>query len=176
MPNSVSAGWINTYAVTGLGRESTVGRLLTSVYWASLTAGRVLMVPISPFVKPRHILFAVVVGCALSLGVISTWPDSDAALWAGTIGFGICIGPMFPTTLNMASRAMHLSGAVTSAFLVGGSVGSMTVPWLIGQFFESSGAWITIAVLLAVMAVSMGTLVAVVVRLRKSRRGEPVPA
>ena len=163
-------GWINTYAVEGLGRESTMGRLLTSVFWASLAGARLLIVPISPFVKPRYILIAVVAGCVLSLGAISAWPGSDAALWVGTIGFGLCVGPMFPTALNMAERVTHLSGAVTSVFLVGGSVGSMTVPWIIGQFFESSGAWVMIAVLLGVMILSMSMLGAVLLRLRVASR------
>ena len=159
-------GWINTYAVEGLSRDSTMGRLLTSAFWASLAGARLLIIPISPFVKPRIILAGVVTLCILSLGVIWMWPASDAALWIGTIGFGMGVGPMFPTALNMAERVTHLSGAITSVFLVGGSVGSMTVPWIIGQFFESSGPWVMIVVLLSVMIVSATFLAAALLRLR----------
>jgi fucose permease len=61
---------------------------------------------------------------------------------------GLSIASLFPTSINFAGRNMHITGKVTSWFLVGSSVGSMFFPWLIGQFFESRGPTVMILIIL----------------------------
>lgn len=46
---------------------------------------------------------------------------------------------VFPTVLTLAERRMAMTGKVTSIFFVGASLGSMTLPWLIGQLFTAVG-------------------------------------
>ena len=62
----------------------------------------------------------------------------------------------FAALMSMGEHHIAITGRVTSFFLVGASLGSMTVPWLIGQSFESVGAYtMTLWILATVVAASV---------------------
>jgi FHS family Na+ dependent glucose MFS transporter 1 len=139
--------WIYSYALhMGIAREAGAA-YLTSAYWGSLTLGRLLGVPVSTKLKPRTMLIVDLGGALISCAVILGGSTSRAAVWAGTILMGFSIASLFPTSLNFAERNMHITGKVTSFFLVGSSVGSMFFPWVIGQFFESFGPSVMVMIL-----------------------------
>jgi sulfite exporter TauE/SafE len=46
---------------------------------------------------------------------------------------------------------MTLSGAITSWFLIGSSLGAMTFPLIIGQLFESQGPQVVMVVIFGVL-------------------------
>lgn len=149
-------GWIYTYAVTlDLGDE-TSATYLTSAFWGALTLGRLLAVPISVRCRPRSMLIADLAGSLISVSLILLWSNSVVAVWAGTVGAGCSIASMFPTSLNLAERLMTITGKVTGWFLIGGSVGSMFLPWLIGQLFESIGPRVTMFAILVDLIVAAG--------------------
>jgi FHS family Na+ dependent glucose MFS transporter 1 len=155
-------GWIFDYGVAmGLTRSSTSAFLLNSAFWGALTLGRLLTVPAATRLRPSTILLGGLVGCLVSLGIILGWPTSSVALWLGTIGMGLSIAPMFPTGINLAERRMGITGQVTSWFLVGASLGSMTVPWLIGQWFESVGAWVAMIIILIDITLALGVFLVI---------------
>ncbi|MCK4804859.1 MAG: hypothetical protein KAT88_09885, partial [Spirochaetes bacterium] len=76
-------------------------------------------------------------------GIIFLYSRSAAVLWIGSILTGLSISSLFPMSLTFAGRHLHINGQVTSWFLVGASVGSMFLPWFIGQLFESIGPQVT---------------------------------
>ncbi|MEZ4592581.1 MAG: hypothetical protein R3D55_15765 [Chloroflexota bacterium] len=78
------------------------------------------------------------------------------ALWAGTIGLGLSMSVIFPTTLALAEHTLSLSGQMTSYFFVGASLGAMIVPWLIGQLFEQVGPIITMITILITLLLAVG--------------------
>jgi MFS transporter, FHS family, Na+ dependent glucose transporter 1 len=132
-------GWIYTYAfATGAGTVTTAA-YLTSVFWASLTIGRLLGIPIAARLRARVILFIDLAGCFVSMGLILLASESTTAVWLGTIGLGLSMASIFPTTLTLAERNTNVSGAVTSYFFAGASLGGMTIPWLVGRQFAQSG-------------------------------------
>jgi FHS family Na+ dependent glucose MFS transporter 1 len=146
-------GWIFTYTVAhGLGSE-TVAAYLTSAFWGALTAGRLLSIPVAARLRPRTILGLDLAGCLGSMAVILLWPQSLAAVWLGTLALGLSMASIFPTTLSLAERHIPISGRVTGWFFVGGSLGGMSLPWLIGQLFEAIGPQVTmLAITVALMA------------------------
>jgi fucose permease len=151
------AGWIATYAVkTGFANPERAA-LLNSAFWASFMVGRLVSIPLAARLRPRMIVAAdLLFGCA-SIGIILLFPASEIALWGGTLFFGVAIASAFPTLLTFAGRHLTITGAVTSWFFVGASIGSMTLPWLIGQLFEQvsplSVLWIVGSALLAGLGV-----------------------
>jgi FHS family Na+ dependent glucose MFS transporter 1 len=151
-------GWIFTYAVTVELADKFTAAYLTSLFWGSLTLGRLLGVPIASFVKPRYILIGNLIGCLLGISIILLWTHSSVALWAGTGLTGLSMASIFPASLTYAERHIHISGRITSWFLIGASVGSMFLPWFIGQFFESIGPHVTMIVLVVDFAVALGVL------------------
>ena len=142
------ANWIYTYALTlDLGTTITAA-YLTSAFWGSFTFGRLLGVWVSTRAHSQAILFADLIGCAISAIIIMLWKDSGLALWVGSIGLGLSMASIFPTFLMLAGERMEVTGAMTGWFLVGSGAGSMLLPWLIGQIFVRTGAGAMTTVLL----------------------------
>jgi MFS transporter, FHS family, Na+ dependent glucose transporter 1 len=151
-------GWIFTYAVELKIATTTVAAYLTSAFWGALTVGRLLAIPIATRVRPRYMLLGDLVGCLVSVGLILVWPGSLTAVWAGTLGMGLSMASIFPTTLSLAERRMTVTGQVTGWFFVGASAGGMTLPWLIGQLFESAGPQVVMMAILVDLALTLGVL------------------
>jgi FHS family Na+ dependent glucose MFS transporter 1 len=147
-------GWIYTYAIT-LGLSSTtVAAYLTSFFWGSLTLGRLLSIPLTAKLHPKALLSGALAGCLLSMAVLIVGQNSPAALWLGTIGLGLSMSVIFPTTLALAEDTLSLSGQMTSYFFIGASLGGMSIPWLIGQLFENIGPVVTMLIILATLLVA----------------------
>jgi FHS family Na+ dependent glucose MFS transporter 1 len=148
-------GWIYTYGVTTGLADATTAAYLNSLYWGALTVGRLAAIWIALRWRPRTILLADLLGCIASVALILLFQESAWALWAGTFGLGLAMASIFPTVITWAERRMTVSGAVTSVFLVGASLGAMFLPWLIGQYFESRGPQVMmVAVMAALLAAS----------------------
>ena len=147
--------WIYTYALTlGLGTAIT-SAYLTSAFWGTFTVGRLLGVWISTRARAATILLVDLIGCLASLGLILLWGDSGLALWVGTIGVGLFMASVFPTMLLLAGERMHVTGAITGWFLVGGGTGGMILPWVIGQAFVGMGPVAMPLLALAAIAVNL---------------------
>jgi FHS family Na+ dependent glucose MFS transporter 1 len=141
-------GWIFNYAFRlGLADETTAA-YLTSAFWGSFTVGRLISIPMATRLRPRTLMIVNFVGCLLSIGIIILWPHSVVALWAGTILVGISMASIFPVTISLAERRMNITGQITSMFFVGVGLGSMLLPWLIGQLIEPIGPQIAMIVIL----------------------------
>lgn len=149
-------GWIFSYITAlGLAGEATAA-YLTSAFWGAFTLGRLLSIPLAARWRPRTILLVDLAGALLSVTVLLIWPQSLTAAWAGTLGMGLTLAAIFPTTLSLAERRMVISGRVTSWFFVGASLGAMTIPWLVGQLFAAAGPRITMVAILVDLLVAVG--------------------
>ncbi len=133
------SGWISTYAIEKGVMDEARAAYLASLFWAALTAGRLAAVPISSRVAPSRILAANLCGCLLAAGLLFFIPDSRAVLWISTFIMGFSLASMFPVSILFAGGCIRITGSVMGIFLVGANVGSMVIPWAIGQLFERSG-------------------------------------
>lgn len=167
--------WLYTYAVATGASESTAA-YLTATFWGAFTAGRLLGIPIAARFGPRSILFGDLAGCLLSVGAILLWPGSQAVMWLGTCGAGLAIASLFATTFSFAERQMPISGRVAGWFLVGGSAGSMVVPWVIGQLFERIGPRVTMGATAIDLVLAVGVLAAIVAYARRRGHAAGAPA
>jgi len=155
-------GWIFTYAVSLNLTNETIAAYLTSAFFGSFTLGRLLAIPIAARFRPRRrgpprtVLLGDLVGALASVGIILLWPHSLAATWVGTLGLGLSLASIFPTTLTLAERCMTITGRVTGWFFVGASAGGMVIPWLIGQLFESIGPRVTMFTIMIDLILSVG--------------------
>ena len=140
-------GWLYTYAVEMNLATPAAAAYLTSAYWGALTLGRLLSIPIAARFRPRTILWADLIGCVASVGLMIVMPESAWALRIGAFGMGLFIASVFPTVLTWCERRMTMSGLAMSMFFVGTSVGAMLWPWLIGQLFDRLGPTVTMPVI-----------------------------
>jgi FHS family Na+ dependent glucose MFS transporter 1 len=133
------SSWIYTYAVTLNLATTITAAYLTSAFWGLFTVGRLLAIWIASRASPRTILFTDVAGCLVGLGMIIIGRASAPLLWIGSSIFGVSMASIFPTILMLAGERLRVTGTVTGWFLVGGGVGGMLLPWLIGQAFVLIG-------------------------------------
>jgi MFS transporter, FHS family, Na+ dependent glucose transporter 1 len=156
------AGWIFTYATTVRLSDAGTAAYLTSLFWGSLTLGRMLTIPIAARFKPGSILMGSLGGCLVSLGLMLVSPSSFAALLAGTICLGLSMASIFPTTLSFANHRIKLTGQVTGWFIVASSTGSMLIPLVIGQAFPLVGPRAVMLVTTAMLLTAAGVLTCVI--------------
>jgi FHS family Na+ dependent glucose MFS transporter 1 len=132
------SNWIYTYAITLDLASPVTAAYLTSAYWASFTLARLFGIWISTRVRSRIILFIDFAICLASLALIAMAPGSRAMLWAGSICLGLGTASIFPTLIILAGERLRVTGTVTGLFLLGSGIGSMFLPWLIGNAFTAT--------------------------------------
>ena len=155
-------GWIYTYADEATG-SATTARLINSMFWGGLVLGRLVAIPLALRLSPRAMLQLDLLGALASLALLVALPDSVPALWIGTIGFGFSIASMVASSFNLAERVMPISSQVSAAFLVGGSLGAMTLPWLAGQLIAPYGS-LSVVYLTGAAMLGAWALFAIIVR------------
>ena len=151
--------WVYAYAVRlGLYTEITANAL-NSAFWGFFTVGRLLAVWISTRLRPLTILYLDFAGCILSIGLILLFRESSTFLWIGSVLLGISLASIFPTFITLSEERMHVTGTITGWFLVGGSIGGMIVPVLIGQTFDRFGPTSMIAIVFSTIVLNLIALV-----------------
>lgn len=150
------AGWVATYSVKSELANEASAAYVTSAFWGALTAGRLFAIPVTARLKPRVVLLGDLLGCLLGVGVIMVLPGSAFFLWTGTLILGFSMASIFPTLMSLAERRMHVTGQIAGGFLVISSLGSMSMPWLIGRLFESVGPQVTLLVIGANLLLALG--------------------
>lgn len=152
-------GWISTYAVTRKLSSSTSAAYLTSIFWGALTIGRLLGILIAKRFPHGYVLLADLAGCTLSLGIILVFSYSFGVVVVGVFSLGLCMASIFPTVLSFAGQQVKLTGQVTGRFILGASLGAMTVPLLIGQVFETLGPQVVMFVVLSAVLLAGAILI-----------------
>jgi FHS family Na+ dependent glucose MFS transporter 1 len=168
--------WIYAYAVKmGLYSEVTAN-FLTSAFWGFFTVGRLISIWISTRLRPLTILYLDFVGCLLSMGLMVLFRDSALALRVGSSLLGISFASIFPTFITLAEERIHVTGTITGWFLVGGSLGGMIIPVLIGQAFDRFGPGTMITIVLATIVFNLLALILFTrVSARAQTTGDKIP-
>lgn len=164
------AGWIFTYAVkTNLANETTAA-YLNAAFWGAFMFSRLASIPLAARVRPRVMIMADLMFALAGVAVVLLMPSSEIALWVGTILFGLGIAAAFPTMLTFAGRHMTITGAATGWFFVGASIGSMTLPALIGQLFESVSPTSVLWVIGIALVTALGVFGLILLYLKRAER------
>jgi FHS family Na+ dependent glucose MFS transporter 1 len=130
--------WIFSYAEDVVCSETTA-RVINSAFWGGLVVGRLFAIPLTVRLSIRSVLQVCLLGGVASIVLIVALPNWSAALWIGTIGFGLSMGPLTPNGISFAGQRVPITGQISAVLLVGGSLGSMTLPWVVGQLIDSQG-------------------------------------
>ncbi|MFZ8997959.1 MAG: MFS transporter [Ilumatobacteraceae bacterium] len=133
------AGWVHTYAEE-IDFSDVGATWLTATFWIGFTAGRLLSSLVGHLVRPKVILTG---ACASSVAVAVVLVVADgraAPVWIATALFGLATAPQFPVMFSYLERRIHVTGSATAWFVGGAGVGGLVFPWLIGRWFDASGA------------------------------------
>ena len=161
--------WIASYARATELADEVNAAYLTSFFWAAMTIGRLLGIPISARLRPHNLLLIDLLGCLLSLGLILIFPGSWLALQAGASGLGLCMATIYPTMLTFAGSHMAISGRITSIFFIGSGLGGMFTSWLVSLIFEPLGARVVTSAMLVNLLLALGLFI-VMLRIASPRK------
>ena len=140
--------WIYTYTLENGFGDAVQSAYLTSAFWGAFTIARLLNVVFAKWISVTNMLWITLSGSLISLCSLIIWPDSKIALWIAILGFGFFIATIFPTAMNFAESLNAVSSKVTSLFFVSASLSSMLSPWVVGQWFTSSGPQVMVFVVI----------------------------
>lgn len=157
--------WVSSYTRETAHAGVLAGALLTSGYWAALALGRI--VSGIYFARGREaslLLIASVAGAGVSSLALAIVSGNIALSAAAVAGAGLCLGPIWPTTLAIASA--NAPGNVTAATVTLGNAGGLAIPWLQGKVLVGAGPRQGVAVTAALC----GLMFAITAAFRSRRR------
>ena len=160
-------GWVYTYALALNLADATSAAYLTSTFWVALTFGRLIAIPLAMYIHPTRLLWADLAGSLLSLALILGLPQAPWAIWVGSAGLGLSLASMFPVTVSLAGRSIAVTGKMAGWFSAGSNLGALILPLVVGQFFEITGPWVLMIVLLVDMFVAVAVLALMLRSLRR---------
>ena len=128
------------YTVTGLNWNNDHATDITSLFWASNLASKVLAALLS-----KRISVTVLLGCSSGLILISnilmlfTADLPPSSLWVSVIGTGLGLGSVTSYLITMGMDVMSSNGMVSSLVLVSMYVGKVATSPVIGFVFQNVG-------------------------------------
>ena len=115
---------------------------VVSGYWVGLTLGRLSLANIVQRVGSKRLIE----GCLLGViaGVLLVWLVPQEGISAFGLCFtGFCLGPIFPTTIALASQLVpsRLLASAIGFLSSMASMGGSFFPWLAGNLAQGFGLW-----------------------------------
>lgn len=153
---SAVGSWMPVYLRRTTTLDPAQAATITSAFWASLCAGRVLAVIIGLRLSAERLLtgsfVAALVGAALLLAGHGTVAITVFALCV----LGLAFGPLYPTVMAVVTAAYpQKAGAAASLLGAGASIGGMILPAAHGVLLTHVGAWTSPAMTLVTAAVML---------------------
>lgn len=170
------AGWIYDYARDrGIGGTQTV-TALGAVFLGSFAVGRIAGVPIARRVSAVGMLAGDHALAILAAAMLVVARDQAIAIWLAVSLLALGLASMFPSMLSVSDAALPATGTVTSIYMIGSGVGSMTLPVLIGVLLDRQGAAALPVVALIGMLFAAAVATVFVLRARGTAARRPATA
>lgn len=125
-------GWEPTHLET-VGYAAATAATATSAYWAAMTIGRFVVVPLCLRFSAPAILAVCCMGMAGFL-LLATIPSAAPYAY---FGVGLAIAPIFPTCLPWLNRAVPSVAAAGAYVMAASMIGGVAFPPLLGVVIDS---------------------------------------
>ena len=153
------SGWIFSYvSESGIADIATASQI-TALFWASLSLGRLIAIPISKKVAPGTIVLFNFSLLTLVVILLLIWPTRPVMMWIGSAGVGLATSVLFPTLLSYAKTLVNMTGRVTGLLYLGSSLGMMVLPLSLGQAFDRFGGFAMILVVFGASLLGLGIII-----------------
>jgi fucose permease len=126
--------WLTFIATKSLGASLETGVSLTSAFWAALTFGRLLAVPVGLCIPLMRLTACSLVVCAGSSAamIASVAAGSTKSTFVAAVGLGLGCAPLYPAGILLAQTKFKLGPAWISRCVVGSTAGAMLIPAAVG--------------------------------------------
>ncbi|XP_066529086.1 major facilitator superfamily domain-containing protein 4A isoform X2 [Hoplias malabaricus] len=172
-------GFVYTYAVASpMNLPHKMAGYLTSVFWASITVGRLASIPLSYRIKPVRLLTFNQVGVIITLFLLLILYTSSVFLFVGTSFLGLFISSIYPCMLAFTEDILDYKGCATTVLVTCAGMGEMLLQLLVGSVINSHGSYsfLLCGMIFGVMgfAVFLGLLLVHHIHKTHSRAASPV--
>ncbi len=147
-------GWMCTYFKdTGL-LSPALSQITASVLWIMILAGRLTTAYLSTRISRSDLLRIMGTGLVLFFILLMV---SKSTPWIvfGIMGFGYSMAGIYPTTVSFAGIIIKKYPIAWSFMLTFASIGSITMPYIIGELAESFGIAYGMSSIVAAVVVDM---------------------
>jgi fucose permease len=126
----------------------------TAAYWAALTTGRLLAIPLALRVAPATLAAGSLLAGACGLGLAHV-PGFAAAAYTLT---GLVLGPVFPTVLAWLAVVAPGSRTSTAMVFAAGQLGGIFLPVVIGRLVDARSPAVIPSAVLGVALCCLGAV------------------
>ncbi|XP_072886705.1 major facilitator superfamily domain-containing protein 4A [Hemitrygon akajei] len=132
------SGFVYTYAVEKpLYIEPRVAGYLSSLFWASITLGRLASIPVSWKLRPATMVIINLGGIIGTFVLMLCFPVSIVCLYVGTGLLGFFLSSTFPSMLAYTEDILNYQGCATTVLVTGAGVGEFALQMLVGSVIQS---------------------------------------
>uniref|UniRef100_H3D4T0 Major facilitator superfamily domain-containing protein 4A n=1 Tax=Tetraodon nigroviridis TaxID=99883 RepID=H3D4T0_TETNG len=136
------AGFIYTYGVTEpISLPHKTAGYLASIFWAAITAGRLLSIPLSYRFQPVKLLMFNLAGAIVTVLMLLIFYTSKVFLFVGTCFSGLFLSSIFPLMLAYTEDILDYQGCATSVLVTSAGMGEMVMQVLVGSIIQTQGSY-----------------------------------
>uniref|UniRef100_A0A3B5AR19 Major facilitator superfamily domain-containing protein 4A n=1 Tax=Stegastes partitus TaxID=144197 RepID=A0A3B5AR19_9TELE len=136
------AGFVYTYAVASpISLPHKTAGYLASIFWAAITAGRLLSIPLSYRFQPVRLLMVNLAGAIVTVLMLLIFYTSSVFLFVGTCLCGLFLSSIFPCMLAYTEDILDYQGCATSVLVTSAGMGEMVMQVLVGSIIQSKGSY-----------------------------------
>lgn len=141
------SAWFPTYMLQEMRSSVLFAGFMVSIFWVGVIAGRITHSFLSLRFKKRSLLiFGNILGGAAI--VTATLINTPIAYAFGLFISAFFISAVMPLIIAMAGELFpKQTGSASSVIILGGALGLMVVPWVIGFVAETINFWVAVLVL-----------------------------
>ncbi|CAL8367362.1 unnamed protein product [Lota lota] len=136
------AGFVYTYAVEPpMSLPNKTAGYLASVFWAAITAGRLVSVPLTYRFQPERLLMFNLLGVIVTVLMLLIFYTNSIFLFVGTCLCGLFLSSIFPCMLAYTEDILNYQGCATSVLVTSAGMGEMVMQVLVGTIIQSEGSY-----------------------------------
>ncbi|XP_037333881.2 major facilitator superfamily domain-containing protein 4B [Pungitius pungitius] len=136
------AGFVYTYGVAPpISLPNKMAGYLASIFWAAITAGRLLSIPLSYRFQPVKLLIFNLAGAIVTVLMLLIFYTSSTFLFVGTCLCGLFLSSIFPCMLAYTEDILDYQGCATPVLVTCAGMGEMVMQVLVGSIIPTLGSY-----------------------------------
>ncbi|XP_027144600.1 major facilitator superfamily domain-containing protein 4B isoform X2 [Larimichthys crocea] len=136
------AGFVYTYGTSPpISLPHKTAGYLASIFWAAITAGRLLSIPLSYRFQPVRLLMFNIAGAIVTVLMLLIFYTSSIFLFVGTCLCGLFLSSIFPNMLAYTEDILDYQGCATSVLVTSAGMGEMVMQVVVGSIIQTEGSY-----------------------------------
>ncbi|XP_062396116.1 major facilitator superfamily domain-containing protein 4B [Sardina pilchardus] len=136
------AGFVYTYAVAPpMSLPPKTAGYLASLFWAAITAGRLVSIPLAYRFRPVRLLMVNLAGVIVTVLLLLLLYTSSTFLFVGTCLLGLFLSSIFPCMLAYTEDVLEYQGCATTVLVTSAGLGEMVLQVVVGSIIHTAGSY-----------------------------------